>query len=90
MAGQLGLLVEDADAGGTGEQGQRLSDVGVGDRVEIHPGALERKRRALASDNRVLSVIVFPARAGMKAARATLSASLPTRSPRPGSLPPAR
>ena len=42
------------------------------------------------SDNPFLSVIVFPARAGMKAARATLSASLPTRSPRPGSLPPAR
>ena len=35
MVGQLGLSVEDADAGGRGEQGQRLSDVGVGDRVEI-------------------------------------------------------
>ena len=30
MVGQLGLSVEDADAGGAGDQGQRLSDVGVG------------------------------------------------------------
>ena len=35
MVGQLGLSVEDADAGGAGDQGQRLSDVGVGNRVEI-------------------------------------------------------
>ena len=35
MAGQLGLLVEDADAGGAGEQRQGLADVGVGDGVEI-------------------------------------------------------
>ena len=35
MVGQLVLSVEDADAGGRGEQGQRLADVGVGDRVEI-------------------------------------------------------
>ena len=35
MAGQLDLSVEDADAGIAGHQGQRLSGVGVGDRVEI-------------------------------------------------------
>ena len=35
MAGQLVLSVEDADAGGRGEQGQRFADVGVGDRVEV-------------------------------------------------------
>ena len=35
MAGELGLLVEDADAGVAGEQGQGLADVGVGDGVEI-------------------------------------------------------
>ena len=35
MAGQLGLLVEDADAGGAGEQSQGLADVSVGDGVEI-------------------------------------------------------
>ena len=35
MVGQLGLSVEDADAGGAGYQGERLSDVGVGNRVEI-------------------------------------------------------
>ena len=35
MVGQLGLSVEDADAGGAGDQGQRLSDVGVGNRVAI-------------------------------------------------------
>ena len=35
MAGEPGLLVEDADAGIAGEQGQGLADVGVGDRVEI-------------------------------------------------------
>ena len=35
MVGQLGLSVEDADAGGAGDQGERLSDVGVGNRVEI-------------------------------------------------------
>ena len=35
MAGELGLLIEDADAGVAGEQGQGLSDVGVGDGVEI-------------------------------------------------------
>ncbi len=35
VAGELGLLVEDADAGVAGEQGQGLADVGVGDGVEI-------------------------------------------------------
>ena len=35
LAGELGLLVEDADAGGAGEQRQGLADVGVGDGVEI-------------------------------------------------------
>ena len=45
MVGQLGLLVEDADAGGGSEQGQRLADVGVGDRVEI---AVEADVRRLA------------------------------------------
>ena len=35
MAGELGLLVEDADAGVAGEQGQGLADVGVGDGVEV-------------------------------------------------------
>ena len=35
MAGELGLSVEDADAGGAGEQGERLADVGVGNRVGI-------------------------------------------------------
>ena len=35
VASELGLAVEDADAGSAGEQGQRLSDVGVGNRVEI-------------------------------------------------------
>ena len=35
MAGDLGLSVEDADAGGAGEQGERLADVGVGNRVGI-------------------------------------------------------
>ena len=45
MVGQLGLSVEDADAGGGSEQGQRLADVGVGDRVEI---AVEADVRRLA------------------------------------------
>ena len=35
VAGELGLLIEDADAGVAGEQRQGLSDVGVGDGVEI-------------------------------------------------------
>ena len=35
MAGELGLSVEDADAGGAGEQRERLADVGVGNRVGI-------------------------------------------------------
>ena len=35
MVGELGLPVQDADAGGAGEQGQRLADVGVGNRVEV-------------------------------------------------------
>ena len=35
MVGQLVVSVEDADAGGRGDQGQRLADVGVGDRVEV-------------------------------------------------------
>ena len=35
MVGQFGLSVEDADTGGAGDQGERLSDVGVGNRVEI-------------------------------------------------------
>ena len=35
MAGELGLLVKDADSGIAGEQGQGLADVGVGDGVEI-------------------------------------------------------
>ena len=35
MVGQFGLSVEDSDAGGAGDQRQRLSDVGVGNRVEI-------------------------------------------------------
>ena len=35
MAGELGLLVKDADSGVAGEQGQELADVGVGDGVEI-------------------------------------------------------
>ena len=35
MAGELGLLVKDADSGVAGEQGQGLADVGVGDGVEI-------------------------------------------------------
>ena len=35
MVGQFGLSVEDADAGGAGDQSERFADVGVGNRVEI-------------------------------------------------------
>ena len=35
MAGELGLPVEDADAGGAGHEGERLPDVGVGNRVGV-------------------------------------------------------
>lgn len=35
MIGQFRLTVEDADAGGAGDQGERFADVGVGNRVEI-------------------------------------------------------
>ena len=35
VAGELGLPVEDADAGGAGHEGEGLPDVGVGNRVEI-------------------------------------------------------
>ena len=35
MAGELGLPVEDADAGGAGHERERLPDVGVGNRVGV-------------------------------------------------------